>query len=140
MRMHAVVGEKPAKGMFKKSMLKLIKYCKKYYWMIGISLLLGAISVVCQIITPNKIGELTEIISGAIGMGVAIDIGKVTSVALLILTLALLMAVLGYFQQFIMATTTQKVVYKFRSDISNTTQIFRHTLIWRHIKPCHKRC
>ena len=119
MRMHAVVGEKPAKGMFKKSMLKLIKYCKKYYWMIGISLLLGAISVVCQIITPNKIGELTEIISGAIGIGVAIDIGKVTSVALLILTLALLMAVLGYFQQFIMATTTQKVVYKFRSDISN---------------------
>ena len=119
MRMHAVAGEKPAKGMFKKSMLKLIKYCKKYYWMIGISLLLGAISVVCQIITPNKIGELTEIISGAIGMGVAIDIGKVTSVALLILTLALLMAVLGYFQQFIMATTTQKVVYKFRSDISN---------------------
>ena len=119
MRMHAVAGEKPAKGMFKKSMLKLIKYCKKYYWMIGISLLLGAISVVCQIITPNKIGELTEIISGAIGMGVAIDIGKVTSVALLILTLALLMAVLGYFQQFIMAITTQKVVYKFRSDISN---------------------
>ena len=119
MRMHAVAGEKPAKGMFKKSMLKLIKYCKKYYWMIGISLLLGTISVVCQIITPNKIGELTEIISGAIGMGVAIDIGKVTSVALLILTLALLMAVLGYFQQFIMATTTQKVVYKFRSDISN---------------------
>ena len=119
MRMHAVAGEKPAKGMFKKSMLKLIKYCKKYYWMIGISLLLGAISVVCQIITPNKIGELTEIISGAIVMGVAIDIGKVTSVALLILTLALLMAVLGYFQQFIMATTTQKVVYKFRSDISN---------------------
>lgn len=119
MRMQAVAGEKPAKGMFKKSMLKLIKYCKKYYWMIGISLLLGTISVVCQIITPNKIGELTEIISGAIGMGVAIDIGKVTSVALLILTLALLMAVLGYFQQFIMATTTQKVVYKFRSDISN---------------------
>ncbi len=119
MRMHSVGGEKPAKGMFKKSMLKLIRYCKKYYWLIAISLILGAISVVCQIITPNKIGDLTEIIAGAIGMGLPVDIEKVTSVALLVLTLALLMAVLGYFQQFIMATTTQKVVYKFRSDISN---------------------
>ena len=26
-----IAGEKPAKGMFKKSLVKLLKYCKKYY-------------------------------------------------------------------------------------------------------------
>ncbi len=112
-----VTGEKPAKGQFKKSMAKLIKYCKKFYWLIGVALALGAISVVCQIISPNLISELTEIISeGLVGGGV--DYSAVTRTALTMLTLALFMAVLGYFQHFIMATATQKIVFKFRDDIS----------------------
>ena len=112
-----VTGEKSAKGQFKKSMVKLIKYCKKFYWLIGVALALGAISVVCQIISPNLISELTEIISeGLVGGG--IDYSAVTRTALTMLTLALFMAVLGYFQHFIMATATQKIVFKFRDDIS----------------------
>ena len=112
-----VTGEKSAKGQFKKSMVKLIKYCKKFYWLIGVALALGAISVVCQIISPNLISELTEIISeGLVGGGV--DYSAVTRTALTMLTLALFMAVLGYFQHFIMATATQKIVFKFRDDIS----------------------
>lgn len=117
MSRHVMTGEKVAKGQFKKSMAKLIKYCKKFYWLIGISLILGAISVVCQIISPNLISDLTDLISGGLMAG-GIDLDAVTRTALTILTLALFMSVLGYFQHFIMATATQKIVFKFRDDIS----------------------
>ena len=118
MRGRMVAGEKPAKGVFKKSMIKLLKYCKKYYWLIGIALFLGVIAVVCQIITPNLISDLTELIAGAIKIGVQIDLHSVTTTALTILILALISALLGYFQHFIMATATQKIVFKFRKDIA----------------------
>ena len=118
MRGRMVAGEKPAKGVFKKSMIKLLKYCKKYYWLIGIALSLGVIAVVCQIITPNLISDLTELIAGAIKIGVQIDLHSVTTTALTILILALISALLGYFQHFIMATATQKIVFKFRKDIA----------------------
>lgn len=117
MRGRVMTGEKPAKGQFKKSMAKLIKYCKKFYWLIGIALLLGAISVVCQIISPNLISSLTDTITNGLKSG-EIDYSAVTRTALTILTLALIMALLGYFQHFIMATATQKIVFKFRDDIS----------------------
>ncbi len=117
MRGQVKTAEKPAKGQFKKSMSKLIKYCKKFYWLIGISLILGAISVVCQIISPNLISNLTELITNGLASG-GVDLDAVTRIALTILTLALFMAVLGYFQHFIMATATQKIVFKFRYDIS----------------------
>lgn len=118
MRGRMVAGEKPAKGVFKKSMIKLLKYCKKYYWLIGIALFLGVIAVVCQIITPNLISDLTELIAGAIKIGAQIDLHSVTTTALTILILALISALLGYFQHFIMATATQKIVFKFRKDIA----------------------
>ena len=51
-------------------------------------------------------------------MSGGIDLDDVTRTALTILTLALFMSVLGYFQHFIMATATQKIVFKFRDDIS----------------------
>ena len=117
MRGQVKTAEKPAKGQFKKSMGKLIKYCKKFYWLIGIYLILGAISVVCQIISPNLISRLTELITNGLASG-GVDLDAVTRIALTILTLALFMAVLGYFQHFIMATATQKIVFKFRYDIS----------------------
>ena len=117
MRGRVMTGEKPAKGQFKKSMSKLIKYCKKFYWLIGIALVLGAISVVCQIISPNLISSLTDLITNGLKSG-GIDYSAVTRTALTILTLALIMALLGYFQHFIMATATQKIVFKFRDDIS----------------------
>ena len=64
-----IAGEKPAKGMFKKSLVKLLKYCKKYYGVMILAILLGVVSVVCQILSPSKIGDLTEVITGGIMSG-----------------------------------------------------------------------
>lgn len=101
------------KGQFKKSMVKLLKYCKKFYFLVGVALFLGIVSVVCQILSPILIGKLGGIIEAG-----NINYDDITRLALTILTLALIMSLLGYFQHFIMATTTQKVVFKFRDDIS----------------------
>ena len=101
------------KGQFKKSMLKLLKYCKKFYFLVGVALFLGIVSVVCQILSPILVGKLGGIIEAG-----NINYDDITRLALTILTLALIMSLLGYFQHFIMATTTQKVVFKFRDDIS----------------------
>ena len=101
------------KGQFKKSMVKLLKYCKKFYFLVGVALFLGIVSVVCQILSPILVGKL-----GGITEAGNINYDDITRLALTILTLALIMSLLGYFQHFIMATTTQKVVFKFRDDIS----------------------
>lgn len=101
------------KGQFKKSMVKLLKYCKKFYFLVGVALFLGIVSVVCQILSPILVGKLGGIIEAG-----NINYDDITRIALTILTLALIMSLLGYFQHFIMATTTQKVVFKFRDDIS----------------------
>lgn len=101
------------KGQFKKSMVKLLKYCKKFYFLVGVALFLGIVSVVCQILSPILVGKLGGIIEAG-----NINYDDITRLALTILTLALIMSLLGYFQHFIMATTTQKVVFKFRDDIS----------------------
>lgn len=101
------------KGQFKKSMVKLLKYCKKFYFLVGVALFLGIVSVVCQILSPILVGRLGGIIEAG-----NINYDDITRLALTILTLALIMSLLGYFQHFIMATTTQKVVFKFRDDIS----------------------
>lgn len=101
------------KGQFKKSMVKLLKYCKKFYFLVGVALFLGIVSVVCQILSPILVGRLGGIIEAG-----NINYDDITRIALTILTLALIMSLLGYFQHFIMATTTQKVVFKFRDDIS----------------------
>ena len=53
-----IAAEKAEKGSFKKSMKKLILFCRKYWWWIGLSIVFGAVSVVFQIIGPNKIKDM----------------------------------------------------------------------------------
>lgn len=105
-------------GNFKESMLKLLKYCKSQWLWVGLAILFGAVAVVFQIIGPNKIMDITNIMVAGLKSGLGIDIDAVTEIALFLLTIYLLSALLSYVQQFIMTTSTQKIVQKFRSDIS----------------------
>ena len=71
--------EKPAKGTFLKSLIKLLKFCKKYWGWIILSMVFGAIAVVFQIIGPNKIGDIANIIGNYEN---GIDIGAVTEIGI----------------------------------------------------------
>lgn len=113
-----VPQKKKEKGTFKKSMGKLIRYCKKEWVWIFISMIIGAVSVVFQIIGPNKIADITTLITSAIYNGTAVDIEAVTKIAIFLVVIYSIGAILSYVQNFITTTVTQRTVKSLRKDIS----------------------
>ncbi|MFT9820882.1 ABC transporter ATP-binding protein [Lysinibacillus sp. NPDC056185] len=108
-------GEKPKN--FKKPMGKLIAYCKPYLPAIIFAIVLAVAGTIFTIIGPNKLSEITDLIMD--GMAGEIDITAIGKIGLLLAILYGLSFVFNYIQAFIMATITQRVSKKLRSDISN---------------------
>ena len=111
-------SEKIEKGTFKKSTGKLLKYCKKYWGWMVVALVLGAVSVVFQIIGPNKISEIANLITTSVATGEDV-MAQVTKIAIFLVCIYVASALLEYIQQYITTVVTQKTVKKFRSDISH---------------------
>lgn len=106
------------KSTFKKSMCKLLRYCKKYWGWMVVALVLGAVSVVFQIIGPNKISEIANLITTSVATGEDV-MAQVTKIAIFLVCIYVASALLEYIQQYITTVVTQKTVKKFRSDISH---------------------
>lgn len=111
-------SEKREKWTFKKSMGKLLRYCKKYWGWMVVALVLGAVSVVFQIIGPNKISEIANLITTGVATGEDV-MAQVTKIAIFLVCIYVASALLEYIQQYITTVVTQKTVKKFRSDISH---------------------
>lgn len=111
-------SEKIEKGTFKKSTGKLLRYCKKYWGWMVVALVLGAVSVVFQIIGPNKISEIANLITTSVATGEDV-MAQVTNIAIFLVCIYVASALLEYIQQYITTVVTQKTVKKFRSDISH---------------------
>jgi len=110
---------------FKGTWGKLIKYCSNYLPVILFALVLAGMGTVMQIIGPDRIGAMTnEIMAGlpAIVDGVpvagAINFTAVRNIALLLVGLYSLSLLLNFIQGYMMATITQRVSQKMRTDIS----------------------
>lgn len=110
-------SEKIEKGTFKKSTGKLLRYCKKYWGWMVVALVLGAVSVVFQIIGPNKISEIANLITTSVATGEDV-MAQVTKIAIFLVCIYVASALLEYIQQYITTVVTQKTVKRFRSDIS----------------------
>ena len=109
-----MVGKKP--DNFKESIGKLAKYCKPYLMYIIVAFVFAIFGTVFNLIGPDRLSEITDIITA--GITGAIDLEKIKSIGLFLVTLYILGAILSYFQGFIMATVTQTVTKKLRTDIS----------------------
>ncbi|MFB3160205.1 ABC transporter ATP-binding protein [Neobacillus sp. 179-J 1A1 HS] len=107
-------GEKPKD--FKNTMRQLISYCKVYLPAIIIALILAMAGAVFNIIGPDLLSEITDIITE--GMMASIDLDAVVNVATLLAFLYGLGFFFNYIQGFIMATVTQRVSKNLRSDLS----------------------
>ncbi|MFB3168603.1 ABC transporter ATP-binding protein [Neobacillus sp. 179-C4.2 HS] len=107
-------GEKPKD--FKNTMRQLISYCKVYLPAIIIALILAMAGAVFNIIGPDLLSEITDIITE--GMMASIDLDAVVNVATLLAFLYGLGFLFNYIQGFIMATVTQRVSKNLRSDLS----------------------
>lgn len=111
-RMHSV--EKPEN--FFKSWKKLILYCKSYIYQIIIAFIFAVIGTIFTIIGPNKLREITDLITDGLIYGINLD--KVKEIAVFLSILYGLGFVFSYIQGFIMATVTQKLSKNLRKDIS----------------------
>lgn len=102
---------------FKKSIKKLIIYCKKYVWAIVVALVLALAGTVLSLIGPNKVGDLSNIIKEGMFAETGIDMAAITKIGLTLVTIYCLSAIFSYITSFIMATITQKVSKRLRGDI-----------------------
>jgi len=100
---------------FKKTIGKLIAYMKPYLPAVIIALLLAVTGTVFNIIGPNQLSKITDLITA--GMRTGIDLSAVGSIGLLLAVLYALGFLFNYVQGFILATVTQRVSKKMRTDI-----------------------
>lgn len=107
-------GEKPKD--FKKTWVKLIQYNKKYVPFVLFAAILAMASSVCSLVGPDKLSDMTDMISQ--GLLAGIDMDGVKHVALTLVFLYGISAVFNYIQSFTMSTVTQNVTKTLRRNIS----------------------
>ena len=112
------MGRRPAEKSkdFKGTWMKIIRYCNRYLAVIVIALICAVGGTVLTILGPDKLSDLTKVITEGIATG--IDLDKVKSIGLTLVAFYACSAILSFGQQFIMATVTQNVTKQLRSDIS----------------------
>ena len=109
--------EKMEKGTFKKSMGRLLKYCKKYWGLMLGAILFGIVGVVAQIVGPNKIQDLTNLIAVVL-RGETIDMSAVTDICVFLVCLYAIGTIFSYVKEYIAVSTSQKIAKNLRKDIS----------------------
>lgn len=98
------------------AMKKSASYMRSRLPLVALALVLAAASAVITIIGPDKIGEITTLISEGIVGG--IDLAAIAKLGLLLVALYCLSSVFGFVQQYIMASVTLDMSYRLRSELS----------------------
>lgn len=111
----AGTGEK-AKD-FKKTWGQLILYSKPQIPAVIVALVCAAIGSVLSLVGPNQISKITNLITNGFMKG--IDISTVVRVCVALVIIYALSALLSFAQGFIMATVTQRITKRMRSDVSH---------------------
>ena len=96
---------------------KLILYSKRYWLALVFAIFLSAGGNILNVLAPDRIGELTNVIQEGIGSSLNMD--KVTTIGLSILALFGFGGLFALIQGWIMATITQRISEYLRSDISS---------------------
>ena len=113
----AMVVEKPKN--FAKSWADMLRYARPEMPAIIIAMLFALIGTVIALIGPGQIQKITNYIAN--GMMTGIDLEGVSSTCLLLLILYGVSWLMNFSQHFIMATVSQKISRRFRTDITNKT-------------------
>ena len=95
---------------------RLSPYLKGFHLFFGIAILFSIVSSVITVIGPDKLKEITDTITK--GMGGAIDIDKITSIALTLAILYGVGALVSYSSSFIISTMIQRFAERLRNAIA----------------------
>ena len=116
-RPQAIANGKREKTDFK-SLKKLLSYCKAYLPAIITALVLAFVGAVTTILGPDKISDLMNVITQGLTIESGVNMKKFVEIVVFLICLYAGGVVANYLQQFIMATVTQKVAKKLRTDIN----------------------
>ena len=106
---------------FKGTITKLIKYDKSLVKLLIISLILSFASSALSIIGPDKLKDITNVITNNIMTGIPID--EVKSIAIILVVIYSISAIFGYLEGFIMNGVTAHFQKKMRNDISKKINV-----------------
>ncbi|MBQ8891909.1 MAG: ABC transporter ATP-binding protein [Bacilli bacterium] len=101
---------------FKQGVKNILLYLKPFYKYLIIAVVLAFIGSISSIIGPDKIKEITNLIVE--GLGTGIDLDKIKSIAIFLISIYMVGAISSYLEQFIMATITNRFSKKVRGEIS----------------------
>lgn len=110
-------GEKPKD--FKKTWGELIKYANRELPYVIVALICSVVGTIISLVGPNVLSKITDLVTKGIMTG--IDIDAVTKLCVIMLSLYAVSWVLNFSQHYIMATITQKLSKRLRTDIIEKT-------------------
>ncbi len=112
-------GEKAKNG--KKALVDLIKYCAEHKVALIIAILLGIASAVFSLIGPQKLAQVTDLVTA--GMYGTIDLSAITTLCVTLTILYVLGWVFGFVQHWVLVGVTKKVTQSMRTKISHKINI-----------------
>ncbi|MGN7454146.1 ABC transporter ATP-binding protein [Paenibacillus pasadenensis] len=101
---------------FRATLRKLAAYCRKYMPAIALALVLALAGSALNVIGPDLLRDITDKIQE--GIRGTIDIDAINRIVLLLAALYGAGLIFNYAQGFIMATVTQRITNKMRTEIS----------------------
>ncbi|MDP1513186.1 ABC transporter ATP-binding protein [Paenibacillus sp. CMAA1739] len=124
MKQQGPMGRGPTEGMetgkkandFRKNISQLLSYIKAYAPMIILSMVLALAGSVFNVIGPDKLSDIANLIQEGIVTG--IDINAIQKIVLVLVVLYGLGLTFNYFQGFITVTVSQHLTKKMRTELS----------------------
>lgn len=99
------------------SLAKVLKYAKGYYLHLITAIIAVTIGVVLELLGPNELSKITNLIKEGFING--IDISAVTSIAIFLVIIYVIMGIMYLIEGMLVAHVTQKVTKRLRTNISN---------------------
>lgn len=124
MKQNGTAGKAPAMGNgngakvnnFKKAIGQLIAYSRAYVPMIILAMVLALVGSAFNVIGPDKLSDVTNLIQE--GIATRVDIDAVQQIMLVLVMLYGLALIFNYVQGFITATIAQRISKKMRAELS----------------------
>ncbi|WP_413986153.1 ABC transporter ATP-binding protein [Paenibacillus polymyxa] len=124
MKQQGPMGKGPTEGRgtgkkandFRKNSRQLLSYIKAYAPMIILSMVLALAGSVFNVIGPDKLSDIANLIQEGIVTG--IDINAIQKIVLVLVVLYGLGLIFNYFQGFITVTVSQRLTKKMRTELS----------------------
>ena len=110
------MGKKSKPNDFKEAWLNIFRYIGKYKIMFILTAMLSALAAALSLLGPYFISEMTDLIQQ--GLTSEMDIDEVKRIGYLLIGIYLIGGLFNFFENYMMATVSQRCAQMFRRDIS----------------------